>query len=101
VTLSVTASGSTPLFYQWSFNGNPIANATNATLSLSSLTLAQSGNYRAAVSNAFGTTNSAVAVLTVLATPPNITLQPLGARVQAGSNVVFSVTASGALPLYY
>jgi hypothetical protein len=62
---SVTATGTAPLSYQWSFNGNVIANATNATLTLNNVQLNQAGNYAVLVSNPYGSTNSATAVLIV------------------------------------
>lgn len=48
-SLSVTASGSSPLFYQWKVNGVPIPEATNATCSF--VTLAGTNNYSCTVSN--------------------------------------------------
>ena len=62
---SVVANGALPLHYQWSRNGTPIANATNATLSLTGVLPSQAGNYRVAVTNNLGSTNSPIAVLTV------------------------------------
>ena len=48
VTLSVTATGSPAPSYQWSRNGAAIAGATSATLSLSNVTLANTGVYTVA-----------------------------------------------------
>ncbi|MBI5383402.1 MAG: immunoglobulin domain-containing protein [Verrucomicrobia bacterium] len=64
-TFSVTATGTTPLRYQWRKDDQAIANATNAVLTLSSLQITDAGNYRVAVTNAFGAVTSAVATLTV------------------------------------
>ncbi|NBV23942.1 MAG: hypothetical protein EBS05_18740 [Proteobacteria bacterium] len=62
---SVGVSGS-PLNFQWFLNGtNALAGATNATLDLSSVTFAQTGNYSATVTNAAGSASSAPARLTV------------------------------------
>ena len=66
----VEATGSAPLAYQWKVNGNLIPNATNAALSLHSLTTNNAGTYSVIVSNAGGSTNSASAVLTVI--QPNV-----------------------------
>jgi hypothetical protein len=68
---SVTATGAAPLSYQWEENATNIpaainATASNATLILTNVQLGQSGNiYSVVVSNAFGTTNSVGAMLTV------------------------------------
>jgi hypothetical protein len=72
VTFSVTAIGTTPFSYQWSFNGtnNPVVGATNATLTLSNVQLTNAGNYAVTVTNLYGSTNSSIAMLTVLTAPP-------------------------------
>ena len=66
----VAASGSIPISYQWfqvaGGTTNRILGATNDTLWLSGLTLAQNGNaYYAQVTNAFFVLDSAQAILTV------------------------------------
>jgi hypothetical protein len=65
VSFSVAVTGTAPFTYQWSFNGTNMAGATAATLTLSNLTTAQSGNYRVLVSNSAGSTNSRAALLAV------------------------------------
>ncbi len=101
VTLSVSATGTAPLAYQWLRNGSAIAGATNSLLNLASASLENSGNYAAVVSNAAGSVTSQVAVVTVLAVAPIIIVQPASVSVDDGSNAVFSVTATGTLPLSY
>jgi alpha-tubulin suppressor-like RCC1 family protein len=66
-TLDVTATGTFPLSYQWLFNGTNIVGATNATLTLTNLQIADSGDYSVHITNAFGVTTSSNAVLTVIA----------------------------------
>jgi pectate lyase len=59
--MSVTATGSPPLYYQWYFNTNaPLANATNTTLSTTN-----AGVYSVLVSNPAGSVISDFATLTV------------------------------------
>ena len=62
-TFSVAAVGSWPLSYQWQCDGTNIPGATQATLSLTNVTAGTLGDYRVAVSNAFGTTWSSSAAL--------------------------------------
>ena len=66
-TLTVGASGSSPLSYQWRFNSNNIAGATNGSYSLSLPATSASGYYDVLVSNAAGSTNSNPALVTVIA----------------------------------
>jgi hypothetical protein len=62
---AVTADGSAPLNYQWSFNGTNISGATNATLLLANVQTTQAGNYAVWVTNYYGSILSSNAVLTV------------------------------------
>jgi hypothetical protein len=65
VTLSVLALGTPPMGLQWRFNGSPLANATNVTLTRMDVPFTQGGAYDVVVTNAAGSVTSAVAVLTV------------------------------------
>ncbi|MEX2553072.1 MAG: SdrD B-like domain-containing protein [Actinomycetota bacterium] len=64
-TFSVSAGGSSPLSYQWYFNGAPIPGATSSTLSVGPLNLSHAGAYHVIVSNDCGEVRSRRAVLTV------------------------------------
>jgi hypothetical protein len=66
VTFSVSASGANPLAYQWFFNSNVLAGATNTTLPLANLQTNQAGSYFVVVTNGFGGVTSSIATLTVL-----------------------------------
>jgi len=60
VTLSVLASGTEPLRYQWYFNSTtPLAGATDASLLLSAVTIGEGGLYQVEVSNDAGSILSA------------------------------------------
>jgi hypothetical protein len=71
-TFSVTASGSAPLRYQWRFNGTNIAAATNTSLTLSNVQMAQAGNYSVRVTNLVDSVISSNATLTVNFAPATI-----------------------------
>ncbi|HOX56394.1 MAG TPA: immunoglobulin domain-containing protein [Candidatus Paceibacterota bacterium] len=65
VSLSVSASGTTPLTYRWKFNGNYVAGATTSQLSFAAAQLTNAGNYLCVVTNASGSVTSRVMSLTV------------------------------------
>lgn len=67
---AVVASGTTPLSYQWLFNGTEIPSATQSTLVLAGVVPAQAGDYAVQVTNTFGAVTSSIAVLTVSPAPP-------------------------------
>ncbi len=102
----VVASGQTPLFYQWSFNGTNlvdsahIGGATTATLVVSNVTDGEAGNYLVHVSNSHGSAASSNATLTVVI-PASITSPPASQSVLVGSNATFTASATGTAPLSY
>jgi hypothetical protein len=65
-TLEVQVAGVAPLVtYQWFFNGNPLAHATNATHVFGALSRANSGRYSVAITNDFGHVVSSEALVWV------------------------------------
>ena len=70
VEFAAAVVGSQPYSYQWNFNSTAIPGATNATLTLTDLQLDQSGDYSLLATNAYGTTESTPATLTVNPPPP-------------------------------
>ena len=95
VTFTVIPNGTLPLIYQWYFNTNtPVANATNATLTLTDVQVENEGGYSVVITNSYGSVTSAVATLTGN-TPPSITTQPAGLTVIPGQNATFTVVADG------
>lgn len=99
-TFNVVATG--PLLqYLWYFNGNPIPGATSASLVISNAQPGNVGDYSVIVANPAGNTTSAIATLGVGNVAPDITVQPQNQTNTAGSTVLFSVTATGTVPLSY
>ena len=69
----VTASGAPPLSYQWFFNQTHLlTGATNATLTLVNVQLANAGSYFVQVTNLHGPTSSSNALLVVNPPPTNV-----------------------------
>jgi hypothetical protein len=102
-TLSVTASGTAPLRYQWYIGSSgsltdPIGGATARTYTTPALTSTTS--YWVRVSNTAGTADSDTATVTVI-TPPTMTTQPASQTIVLGAAATLTVTASGTLPLTY
>jgi hypothetical protein len=92
--LSVWASGTGPLSYQWRNSSGNIVGATNPTYSLNPAHTNNSDGYFVVVTDLYGATTSAVATVTVYK-PVSITTQPASQVVPAGSKVSFSVVAWG------
>lgn len=70
-TFSVTVTGALPMAYQWQRNGIHLPGQTQSSLSIPSVTSADSADhFRCIVSNQFGTDSSNTAILVVLAQPP-------------------------------
>jgi len=101
VAFRVGALGQGPLSYQWLFNGTNVSWGTNSTLTLTNVQLTDSGTYSVTVSNEFGGTTSANALLSV--GPMLITShpQPTNQAVYVGASTTLSVSVSGQPPLSY
>ena len=100
-TLSVVATGSQPINYQWTLNGTNLAGATNSVLTLASVQLPNAGPYAVTVANAVNSVTSSNAVLTVLFQSPSILIQPVSQTNVAGTTASFSITPAGSPPLFY
>ncbi len=103
---TVVATGQTPLFYQWSFNGTNLSNsirisgATDTTLIVSNIVAGDAGNYQVVVSNDHGSVTSSNATLTVLL-PPRISTQLLPRTVRFGQSTLLAVALTGNTPITY
>ncbi|MBL9135193.1 MAG: immunoglobulin domain-containing protein [Verrucomicrobiales bacterium] len=65
VTLSVAATGTPPLRYQWRKGGNDLSGKTTAELSFASITTGDAGAYDVVVSNDYGSVTSSNVTLVV------------------------------------
>ena len=78
LNLGVLATGTTPLYYLWYFNGTNLVNgsritgATTNNLNLAYTTIGDIGNYDVIVSNFYGTATSSVANVTITGAPLSI-----------------------------
>ena len=100
VTLTVVASGTPPLTYQWRRDGVDIAGATAASLTLNAITVDDGGSYDVVVTNDCTSVTSAAATVTVDVNP-SITTPPADVDACPGDPVTFTVTADGTPTLTY
>ena len=102
-SFSVSATGTSPLAYQWKKNGTDISGATSSTYTIAATSLTDSAVFTVVVSNGAGTATSNHATLTVAdaLVAPAITKQPAAQSVTAGQTAKFTVEATGTAPLRY
>ncbi|ATC64129.1 hypothetical protein CMV30_09275 [Nibricoccus aquaticus] len=102
-SFSVNATGTAPLAYQWRKDTVDIPGATTATIAFPAAQLSDTGSYDVVVTNSANSATSNAATLTVTAAPnaPVITDEPDSQTVNLGTNVTFSVSATGDAPLSY
>ncbi|MBI5363466.1 MAG: VCBS repeat-containing protein [Planctomycetes bacterium] len=93
ITISVVATGSGSLSYQWFKNAAPISGATASTLTVPAPGPGDSGAYTCQVTDSCGTvTSNACQVL--VGGAPTITQQPVGATVCANTTATLTVAAT-------
>jgi hypothetical protein len=101
VTFSAFATCSDPVTYQWRFNGEDIAGATNRVFIIPSAQFEDAGSYSvSAVTPYYLGAVSSNAVLTVQGAPSILT-QPQDRTVLVGQTASFSVAAFGTPTLLY
>jgi hypothetical protein len=91
---SVSSFSSTPMNYQWHFNGTAIPGATNSVLTISNATLASEGMYDVLITDSVASVRSVPARLTVTV-PVFVTRHPQPVTAVAGEDVTLSVDAVG------
>lgn len=92
--LTIDATGSETMTYEWSKDGAILATTTVPTYSLTNVTLENAGYYSVTVRNSYGAASSRVIYLTVVALPPVITKITEKQYVTCGKTVIFQVTAN-------
>jgi hypothetical protein len=98
-TMTVGATGTGTLRYQWYFNDQPIAGATNASYTVTNAQLnTHSGFYYATVTDEVGVQTTRVASL-VVAVRPFVITQPVSQVVVRGGTAYFALTAGPVHPM--
>jgi len=93
-SFDVTVAGS-EVSYQWRRDGADVPGATGASYGFTASLADDGAVFDVVVSNAAGQVTSSVATLTVDATAPVITTQPVDATTLEGTSVSFTVAATG------
>jgi hypothetical protein len=97
VTLTIAATSSGAISYQWYKDSGLIAGATSPSLAISSAQPSDAGTYSVIVTTAGGSITSQAAVLSVSSVPaaPVFSVEPVAQTIGQGSTVVFKAEASG------
>ncbi|MCD8482556.1 MAG: immunoglobulin domain-containing protein, partial [Verrucomicrobia bacterium] len=100
-TFEVEVSGTGPLFFEWSFNGQLLLNHSAAQLTLTNINAADEGLYSVTVLNGFGESDSAEFQLMVDPTvlPPLFEQKPQSQIVQSGGTATFNAGVNGTAPI--
>jgi hypothetical protein len=91
---TVSASGNGFPRYRWRFNGETIALATNATLTVTNAQFANEGDYTVTITDSVGQSTTSPAKLFILINP-TIVQPPLSQMVVAGATVTLSIGVTG------
>ncbi len=98
--LTVWATGTPPLSYQWYKDDELLVGATGQSFTITSAGPGDVGTYDVIVTNSIGSTTSAPATVD-LGIPPSITLQPQSTATCKNWAAVMQVEAEGTGPLTY
>lgn len=100
--LSVQASGTPPLQFQWKKDGVDLGSWSSSSYEVYQAKPTNSGIYTVVVTNAAGSVTSAAASITVQQpVAPTITKEPLGQSIPYGEGLYLVVEAKGSPPLSY
>jgi len=95
-TLSVTATGTAPLAYQWNKNGVAISGATSSTYTISNAVLGNAAGYTVSVSNSCSSVTSSIASVSVNPLPVASITALSSTTACQGSTVVLQAPAGNA-----
>jgi alpha-tubulin suppressor-like RCC1 family protein len=105
LTLRAKAVGAAPLSYQWLLNGTNLVGATNSSLVISNLQIANAGSYQLLVSNSLNTALSLPAPVKVIDSPALVFLSQTSASAtnvyQGGKLTLYGGAVLGNGPLSY
>ena len=100
LSLTVSATGASPLQFQWEKDGVAIAGEVAATLDITAVTPQDAGSYRCVVTNECGTVTSQAGLVTARE-PVTVIDEPVHVWACPGEAVAFSLTVTGTAPFSY
>lgn len=101
VLFSVLAVSSSPIRYQWRFNGTNLSGATNAVFAINAVTNIHDGLYSVVCTDSLRSRVSQPAALSVLSPPVLVApAPPIRITAVPGETVTLGVQLQGTLPIY-
>jgi hypothetical protein len=101
VSFTLSASGTSPLSYEWYKDGSQISGADQSTYSIPSASMSDAGLYHAVAGNACGTTSSSQAQLTVNKADQAISFTPPDSPAAYGATFDLEASASSGLAVSF
>ena len=98
-TVSVTAVGAIPLYYQWWKDSSVIPGATNASYIITNALTTSAGGYSVIVSNVYDSVMSSTDAVTVVYISPVFVSLPSGTNVPVGGAFKLSASVTGSAPM--
>ncbi len=98
--LSIEATGTKPISYQWYKNGKPVSGAVSAAIEITSASTSDAGEYSVLLQNEIGSIQSKLCTVNIL-TPPVFTDIPDDQIVTSGDDLRLQVLISGTEPITY
>ncbi len=101
LTLTVAASGTATIRYQWQHGTTDVPGQTASTLSIANPQWTDGGSYRCVVSNDYGAVISSAVVVTIMAPPFIVTQPPVAKELPKGGTSSIALVSSGTATLTY
>ncbi len=98
-TLQGIVKGTEPLTFSWLKDGTAIPNAVSSSLKIDNAQLQDQAGYELVVQNPLGSVTSQVAAVTVDASAPQFTQQPISLGAAPYTTALFSAAAKGSQPI--
>jgi hypothetical protein len=100
--LSVSASGTFPMIFEWRRDGATIASTTNSSYTIPAAQFSDAGSYTVMATNLVGSATSVAFTVTITPpAPPTISSQPSDRMVEPGNFLGIGVGVNGTTPMTF